>query len=172
MVTLPSSYIESLIHMYEYIQDVMIYVGKYERSDLFIAFTCNSKWPEIKKQLIYEQAPMDRHNIIARIFRQKQMSYCEVITKYHIFGCTQSNGKNKDCLTHTISYGYMTEFIPRISTKIIQELPNPQKDPELYNIVVNNMILRACGLLNPNSPCMSDGKCTPKTILGQHINRR
>ncbi|KAG8229127.1 hypothetical protein J437_LFUL009716 [Ladona fulva] len=33
--------------------------------DLFITFTCNSSWLEIKEDMIYGQAPMDHHDTIA-----------------------------------------------------------------------------------------------------------
>ncbi|GBO98478.1 Carotenoid isomerooxygenase [Eumeta japonica] len=72
MVILPSSYIGSPRHMHEYTQDAMTYVRKYGRPDLFITFTCNSSWPEIKEQLKYGQTSMDRHDIIARVFRQNK----------------------------------------------------------------------------------------------------
>ncbi|GBP95049.1 hypothetical protein EVAR_71362_1 [Eumeta japonica] len=78
--------------------------------------------------------------------------------------------QNEDYLTHTISYGY-DKIYPTDIDKIIQaEFPNPQNDPELYNIVVKNMIHGPCGPLNLNAPCMSDGKCTKisKTILGRY----
>ncbi|GBO98476.1 hypothetical protein EVAR_95_1 [Eumeta japonica] len=55
------------------------------------------------------------------------------------------------------------KIYPTDIDKIIQaEFPNPQNDPELYNIVVKNMIHGPCGPLNLNAPCMSDGKCTKK----------
>ena len=46
---LPSSYIGSPLHMHEYIQDAMTYVRAYGRPDLFITFTCNPNWDEIKE---------------------------------------------------------------------------------------------------------------------------
>lgn len=42
-VILPSSYIGSLRHMQEYIQDAMNFVREYVRPCLFISFTCNPK---------------------------------------------------------------------------------------------------------------------------------
>ena len=37
-------------------QDAMAIVRKKGKSDLFIRFTCNSKWPEISKALLPDQS--------------------------------------------------------------------------------------------------------------------
>ncbi|GFS67024.1 helitron_like_N domain-containing protein [Trichonephila clavipes] len=71
MIILPSSYIGSLHHMQEYAQDAMAYVRHYGRPDLFITFTCNPAWDEIQELLLPGQSQVDRHDIIARVFRQK-----------------------------------------------------------------------------------------------------
>ena len=38
--------------MHEYAQDAMTYVRAYGRPDLFITFTCNPTWDEIKELLL------------------------------------------------------------------------------------------------------------------------
>ncbi|RCN34924.1 hypothetical protein ANCCAN_19224 [Ancylostoma caninum] len=50
----------------------------------------------------------------------------------------------------------------QIDSVISAEIPNPDQDPELYEIITKNMIHGPCGPLNPNSPCMKDRKCTKK----------
>jgi len=51
--------------MHERSQDAMTYVRHYGRPDLFITFTCNTKWIEIESCLHDGQKPQDRHDIIA-----------------------------------------------------------------------------------------------------------
>ena len=63
-----------------------------------------------------------------------------------------------------------------IDNFICAEIPNPDIDPEMHRLVTNFMMHGPCGLDNPNSPCMVDGKCSkgyPKqfsahTTLGEN----
>jgi hypothetical protein len=48
---LPATFTGSPRHMHKYAQDAMAYVRNYGRPDLFITFTCNSAWHEIKGAL-------------------------------------------------------------------------------------------------------------------------
>ena len=70
-VILPSSYIGSPRHMQEYIQDALTYVREYGQPFLFITFTCNPKLLEIISLLLPGQNAIHRHDITARVFRQK-----------------------------------------------------------------------------------------------------
>jgi Helitron helicase-like domain at N-terminus len=72
--------------MHEYTQDAMTYVRNYGRLDLFVTFTCNPKWEEIEQELLDGQAPSDRHDLLARVFRQKLIKLINIVTKSHIFG--------------------------------------------------------------------------------------
>lgn len=40
---------------------------------------------------------------------------------------------------------------------VYAEIPNPDVDPLLYEIVKSNMMHGPCDLLNKTSPCMTDG---------------
>lgn len=51
LLILPSTFTGSHRHMHEYAQEAMTYVRKHSRPDLFIMFTCNSSWKEIKDEL-------------------------------------------------------------------------------------------------------------------------
>jgi len=46
--TLLSSFTGSPRHMHEKTKDTMTYVRNYGRADLFVTFTCNPEWEEIK----------------------------------------------------------------------------------------------------------------------------
>lgn len=57
-----------------------------------------------------------------------------------------------------------------IDLVIWAEIPDPAVYPELHEIVSKHMIHGPCSHLNPNSPCMIDGKCSkgfPKPFVDQ-----
>ncbi|GBP12906.1 hypothetical protein EVAR_95782_1 [Eumeta japonica] len=64
----------------------------------------------------------------------------------------------------------------QIDNIISAEIPDPNIDKTLHDIIVKNMIHGPCGPENPQCPCMKDGKCTKKfprklvkeTVLNDH----
>ncbi|GFX49511.1 helitron_like_N domain-containing protein [Trichonephila clavipes] len=165
-VILPSSYVGSPRHMQEYIQDALTFVREYGRPCLFITFTCNPKWPEITSLLLPGQNSIHRHDITARVFRQKLKSLISFITKSHVFGPTRcwmySVEWQKRGLPHAhILVWFIDKIRPEeIDSIISAEIPDPSTDQLLFDIVTTNMIHGPCGTLNSSSPCMADGKCT------------
>lgn len=78
--------------MHEKTQDAMTYVGNFGRPDLFITFTCNPEWPEIKAGLFPGQRSYDRHDIIARVFNLKVKSLMKLgDTKAFVFSVERKN---------------------------------------------------------------------------------
>ncbi|GFS51571.1 helitron_like_N domain-containing protein [Trichonephila clavipes] len=55
----------------------------------------------------------------------------------------------------------------QIDEVISAEIPNPEIDRKLYDIVTKDMIHGPCGARNPSSPCMKEGKNVPKSIQGR-----
>ena len=64
----------------------MIYIRKYGTPDLFIMFTCNPNWKEIKKELINGQQSHHRHDIISRVFNLKLKKLIHMLKNGEIFG--------------------------------------------------------------------------------------
>ncbi|CAN1164822.1 hypothetical protein LINPERHAP2_LOCUS25791 [Linum perenne] len=75
----------------------------------------------------------DKPTIVARVFRMKLQHLKDDINDHHIFGRT-----------------------------VAAQLSNPTEDPIGYTSVTKFMIYGPCGIDNPNSPCMVDGKCKKK----------
>jgi len=174
MVILPATYTGSPRHMHEYAQDALTYVRKYGRPDLFITFTCNPSWSEITSLLTENQSTSHRHDLSARVFKQKLIKLIDIITKNQIFSATQcwmySVEWQKRGLPHAhILIWLKTKILPtQIDDIISAEFPNRDEDPLLFETVKKHMVHGPCGALNTNSPCMKEGKCTkryPRQLL-------
>ena len=166
LIILPSSFTGGMRYMHERTQDAMAYVRCHCRTDLFITFTCNPKWPEIDTQLMPGQKSQDRHDLLARVFRRKVDVLMELIAKGCIFGKTRcymyAIEWQKRGLPHTHILIWLADKIKsnQIDQVISAELPDPVVDKALFDIVTNNLIHGPCGHLKPNSPCMVDNKCS------------
>lgn len=90
-VILPSTFQGGDRFMSELYHDAMGICKTYGYPDLFITFTCNTKWPELtrfadSKGLRVE----DRPDIICRVFKMKLDELLDDLTKRHIFGKTNA----------------------------------------------------------------------------------
>ncbi|GBP75982.1 hypothetical protein EVAR_32233_1 [Eumeta japonica] len=176
---LPATYVRSPRHMHEYAQDAMSYICHYGTPDLLITFTCNPQWTEIRQELFIGQSPIDRHDITARVFKRKLKSLMDFIVKQHVFGETRcwmySVEWQKRGLPHAHILIWLVETIKsnEIDDVISAEIPDNDEDPLLYEIVTKNMIHGPCGILNPSSRCMVDGKCLkrfPRQLVSETIS--
>ena len=95
LIILPSSFTGGNRYFQQKTQDAMVYVRKYGTPDLFITFTCNPRWEEIKKELEHGQQAIHRHDIIARIFRLKLKKLISILKDGEVFGRVR-------CRMHTV----------------------------------------------------------------------
>ena len=63
----------------------MYIIQKLGIPDLFITFTCNPEWPEIRNQLQPNQPPTERPDLCCKVFKAKLGEFLELIDK-GIFG--------------------------------------------------------------------------------------
>lgn len=182
--SLPSSFGGSPRDMYQRYQDAMTLVQTYGKPDIMITMTCNPNWNEIKYQLLRGQSPQDRPDLITRIFRSKFEEFKKDIVDRGVLG--------KVC-----SYSYVIEYqkrrLPHVHMLVIfenndklgtpdhfdsivrAEIPLRTEEPNLHKAVVHHMIHGPCGSINPNCPCIVNGKCKKKlskTICGIYISRK
>ncbi|KAL3027744.1 hypothetical protein AAZX31_03G073200 [Glycine max] len=155
-VILPSTFVGSPRYMDQLYFDGMAICSHVGFPNLFITLTCNPNWPEIRRLLSpLNLKPTDRPDIVSRIFRLKNINTC--YNKY-------PSSNDIDQITSA-------------------EIPSHQDDPELYRLVENHMIHGPCGILQPYSPCMKEGRCShfypkqfqPQTLLdsnGYPVYRR
>ncbi|CAE1140668.1 unnamed protein product [Acanthosepion pharaonis] len=177
MCILPATFTGSPRYMHARTQNAMTYVRKYGRPDLFITFTCNPKWYAIVKELMPGQSAYDRPDLIARVYHLKLGKLMDVIKKGQVLGAVC-------CRMHTIEWQkrglphahiliWLCDKIEatEIDHLISAEIPDLSADPELYEIVITNMIHGPCGS-HYTSCHNSDGKCTrqyPRDFVSETI---
>ncbi|UYV70960.1 hypothetical protein LAZ67_8001258 [Cordylochernes scorpioides] len=149
-------------------QDCMAYVRKYGRPDLFITFTCNPEWSEIKLMQFPTQGAFVWHDLVARIFQLKVTKLIDLITKGDVFGKPQcwcyTIEWQKRGLPHAHILLWLKEKIRpnQIDSIICAEIPNEEVDASLFRTVTKNMIHGPCGHGYPNPGCMEWGRCQKK----------
>lgn len=138
VVILPSTFIGGPRHLHEYAQDALTYVRYGRKPTFFISFTFNPNCKEMEENLLEGQHSKDRHDLIARIFKQKLNKLMELITKGDIFGKVKyhlySIEWQKRGLPHAHALIWLEEQfnINDIDRVISAELPNPVADPKLF----------------------------------------
>ncbi|XP_078521565.1 uncharacterized protein LOC144790723 [Lissotriton helveticus] len=165
---LPATFTGSPRYMHEKTQDAMTYVRHYGRPDLFLTFTCNPDWQDIKDQLFPKQKACDRHDIVARVFNLKVKTLMKLLTQQGIFGSAKAYIFTIEWQKRGLPHVHILLWLePKIHADdvdliISAELPDPINDPKLFLIVKKNMIHGPCGEHNILSPCMKNGICTKK----------
>ncbi|XP_073120058.1 uncharacterized protein [Henckelia pumila] len=167
-IVLPASFIGGPRDMHKRYLDAMALVWRFGKPDLFITMTCNPEWKEIKENLKGNQQAQDRMDLTSRVFRAKVQDLKKEITQKAVFG-------------EVCAYFYVVEFqkrgLPHIHMLIIlkkehkinstdqfddyvsAELPEEEKNPRLFNVVVKHMMHGPCGHLNKTNSCMVRGQC-------------
>ena len=171
-------------------QDGMAICREYHKPDFFITMTCNPHWPEIQEQLKEGQTAQDRPDIVARVFRLKKDQLLQDI-KGGVLGKVVAHMHVVEFQKRGLPHAHFLiilsdqdrnitpEFVDSV---VVAEIPPEPKDTDnpaeksererLRNIVMKNMIHGPCGAVNPNSPCMENGRCTknyPKDFVKQTI---
>nr|KAJ0228155.1 hypothetical protein LSAT_V11C100011050 [Lactuca sativa] len=131
-VILPSSFTGGARYMLQNYLDAMSLCKWFGYPDFFITFTCNPKWPEIKRILHFNQKTC--------------LIYYVGLPHSHI--CLFMHSDNK------------LPTVEIIDPIISAEIPDRIEDPELYSLVNEFMVHGPCGAENMNCPCMVDKKCS------------
>ncbi|UYV72954.1 hypothetical protein LAZ67_10001257 [Cordylochernes scorpioides] len=153
-IILPSSFVNSPRYLAEYTQDAFCYVRKFGRPDLFITFTSNPFWEELSAALLPGQKQLDRHDITARVFRQKLVKFIGALTKGQLYGATVAWMYSVEWQKRGLPQCHILVWLAnkirptQIDSGICAEFPDPIQDPLLYDIVVKNMIHVPCAVIH------------------------
>ncbi|CAI9271489.1 unnamed protein product [Lactuca saligna] len=172
-VLLPPSFVGGPRYMYSHYQDALSICREHGNPQYFITFTCNVKWPEIRRyMLLHNQNDVhSRADIISRVFHMKVKTFIRFLKEDKTFGPVVAHlytiefQKRGLPHCHTLLWVAASHKIQEpsdIDAFVTAELPDPSSEPLLYHTITTCMIHGPCGLLNVNAPCMKDDKCKKK----------
>ncbi|XP_017227630.2 uncharacterized protein LOC108192562 isoform X3 [Daucus carota subsp. sativus] len=170
-IVLPSSFTGSPRYMQQNYQDCMAICRKFGSPDLFITFTCNPQWPEIKEYCdkVPHCIPADRPDVMARVFKIKLELLLEDLTDNHVLGKVIGVAYTIEFQKRGLPHAHIIVWLEEsdkchstddIDQLICAEIPDKESDEIGYDAVSRHMIHGPCGAYNIECPCMKDGKCT------------
>ncbi|XP_055845576.1 uncharacterized protein LOC129915415 [Episyrphus balteatus] len=178
-VVLPSTFLGSPRNMLQNFQDAMTIVTRFGKPDIFLTFTCNPNWVEIKSELKPYEKIENRPDLITRVFHLKLKLLLDDLFKGNVLGVVTAYVYVIEFQKRGLPHAHVLFMVrdedklrdkERIDAVVSSEIPDSQKNPRLFNIVMQCMVHGPCGVLNMNSPCMRDGQCSkgyPKSFANE-----
>jgi hypothetical protein len=175
-VVLPSTSIGSPRWYAGQYHDGMARVRQLGKPDLFVTFTANPDWPELKgsmRQSQQDSSPfvMHRPDLVSRVFNMKLRALIKDIIKNNVFGRPIAHIYVVEWQKRGLPHAHILIFLaPEDKPKqpfeydhfMTAELPDPTKHPDLFELVKKHMVHGPCGEYNNKCPCMRNGRCTKK----------
>ena len=167
-VILPSSFSGSPRAMQQNYQDAMAIVAKYGKPDLFVTYTCNPSIRDIVENLRDGERAEHRPDLVARVFHLHLAELLKDIKDRHVLGVPVARVHVIEFQKRGLPHCHMLIVLrgeDKLRTRddidrlICAEIPDPEEDLELYNLVKSCMIHGPCGVQNPSCVCMEDGEC-------------
>src|SRR5438046_1287271 len=143
----------------------------YGHADFFITFTCNPKWNEITSNISPGSSPTDHPDVVSRVFNLNLKALMDDLLNKHVLGKTVADVLTIEFQKRGLLHAHIllvmnqadkirdVEFIDNI---VCAEIPDRNRHPDLYDVVISNMMHGPCGPTHPDSPCMKDGKCSKR----------
>ncbi|XP_057453914.1 uncharacterized protein LOC130745569 [Lotus japonicus] len=157
-------------YMFNNCQDAMAICKKIGYPDLFITATCNSGWGEIQRFVRHRNLKAeDRPDICVRVFKMKLDNLMYDLKKGKKFGKVDAGMYTVEFQKRGLPHAHILLWLPPqhkikkiedIDKHVSAELPDPKVYPNLYKAVSSYMMHGPCGVVDPKSVCMVDGKCS------------
>lgn len=158
---LPSTFTGSERYMRQAYQDAMAIVRKYGKPCLFITFTANPNWQEIKDE-IARNPHTSRPDLCNRVFYAKFKEFLDDLVKRQILGATEAHVCMVEFQKRGLPHAHILLFMKQqdkvttaetVDNIIWAEIPNQETHPELFELVCDLMIHQC------DSRCLENGRC-------------
>ncbi len=151
VVRLPSSFVGSARYYQQLYLDAMALPKKHGKPDLFLTFTCNPDWPEIRAAIPARSHWRFHSDIVCRVFAIKLRALIDDIHKGQIFGPVRAFVYRVEWQARGLPHVHMLIILENkilsarhIDEVISAELPNPASDPDLSALVIKHMLHPRC----------------------------
>ena len=167
---LPASFQGGPRHMQQCYQDAMAIVRRHGKPDFFVTFTCNPNWAEIKDSLLPGQRATDRPDLVCRVFNLKLKALLKdlddgvlgrMVARFHVIEFQKRGLPHAHILLIVAPEDKLRnpETFDRVTCA---ELPDPEKEPELYQIIVSCMLhFHGPSCMSEDCPTCSKGYPRP-----------
>lgn len=144
--------------MRELFHDFMAIVRVKGNPDFFITITCNSRWQEILDELLPGQEPWMRPGLINRVFQQKLKILMADLFETGVLGMAVAKIYVIEFQKRGLPHAHILIFLhpddkarsgEQVDTFISAEVPDPDLNKELHELVKKHMIHTPCDQQDP-----------------------
>ena len=163
-VRLPSSYIGGSRYMYSHYQDALSIVRVHGSFSFFVTITCHASHSDILSNIFPGQSAANRPDIMSRVFKLQMKEFLDDLFHKNVLGTAIAWVYNFEQQMRRLWHAHISlKVAENISVDMLDclitcEIPDPEEDPELYNLVAMFMVHGPCGSFNKSCPCMVENK--------------
>jgi hypothetical protein len=167
-VLMPVSFVGSASWYRALYHDAMALPAHFSRPDIFLTMTCNPRWREIQDNLPAGADPLHHSDLVARVFYSKWMALLHDINEERIFGEVAAFCWRIEWQFRGWPHVHCMIILKRkllsaqqIDGVVSAEIPDPTRNPELFNCVKEFMVHGPfCGDVQPAPRCCQNKKST------------